>query len=121
VVVGAPVAGGGGGGGAVQAVRRAVSRTEIRTALQDIRLTIENASLASGRMPTPQDTLAMVRQAAPKYAKLIDDGDIVLHNARTREDVWAYEGKPQGQMALVLTSQGIEDMDLATLRQRLGQ
>ncbi len=121
VVVGAPVAGGGGGGGAVSAVRKAVDRTKVRAALTDIRLTIEGYEVSNGKMPTPAETLQMVRQAAPAYAKLIDDGDVVLVAARTRQDVWAYEGKPPGSNYLVLTNQGVEDMDLATLRQRLGQ
>lgn len=118
VVVGG---GGGGSGGAVQAVRKAVDRTQVRAALADMRLAIENYEISNGRMPTPQETLAMVRQSSPKYAKLIDDQAIVLHAARTRQDVWAYEGKPPGSNHLVLTSQGVEEMDGETLRQKLGQ
>lgn len=121
VVVGAPVAGGGGGGGAVSAVRKAVDRTKVRAALSDIRLTIESFEVSNNRMPTPAETLQMVRQAAPQYAKLIDDGEVVLVAARTRQDVWAYEGKPPGGNYLVLTNQGVEEMDAGTLRQRLGQ
>jgi hypothetical protein len=121
VVVNAPAAGGGGGGGAVSAVRKAVDRTKVRAALTDIRLTIEGYEVSNMRMPTPAETLQLVRQAAPQYAKLIDDGDVVLVAARTRQDVWAYEGKPPGNNYLVLTNQGVEDMDGATLRQRLGQ
>lgn len=110
----------GGSGGAVQAVRKAVDRTQVRAALTDLRLNIESYEVSNGRMPTPQETLAMVRQAAPKYAKLIDDGAIVLNAARTRQDVWAYEGKPPGSNHLVLTNQGVEEMDGQTLRQKLG-
>ena len=63
----------------------------------------------------------MVRQAAPNYAKLIDDGgDCAQRPARTRQDVWAYEGKPPGSNYLVLTNQGVEEMDGQTLRQKLG-
>jgi hypothetical protein len=118
VVVGG--GGGGGSGGAVQAVRKAVDRTQVRAALADMRLAIENYEITNGRMPTPQETLAMVRQSSPKYAKLIDDQAIVLHAARTRQDVWAYEGKPPGSNYLVLTNQGVEEMDGQTLRQKLG-
>jgi hypothetical protein len=119
VVVGG--GGGGGSGGAVQAVRKAVDRTQVRAALVDLRLNIESYEVSNGRMPTPKETLAMVRQVAPKYAKLIDDGAIVLNAARTRQDVWAYEGKPPGSNYLVLTNQGVEEMDGQTLRQKLGQ
>jgi hypothetical protein len=120
VVVGGGTVGGGGSGGAVQAVRKAVDRNTLRAALADLKLNIESYEVSNGRMPTPQETLAMVRQAAPKYAKLIDDGDVVLHAARTRQDVWAYEGKPPGSNYLVLTNQGVEEMDGQTLRQKLG-
>jgi hypothetical protein len=122
VVAGAPaVAGGGGGGGTVQAIRGAVGRTVTANDLQQIRTFIENASLASGRMPTPQQTLAALKQEAPKIAELVDDGTIVLHNAKTRESVWAYEKKAYDQGGMVLTNQGVERMDAATLRQRLQQ
>lgn len=115
------VTGGGGGGGAAMAVRKAATRTEVRVALTDIRLTIDTFSLTDGKMPTPKQTLEMVKQAAPKYGKLIEDGDIVIHPARTREDIWAYEGKPTGQRVMVLTSQGVEDLDVLDLKQRLGR
>jgi len=113
--------GGGGGGGTLSAVRKAADRTQVRAALADLRLTIENFEVTNGKMPTPQETLAMVRQAAPKYAKLIDDGDVVLNAARTRESVWAYEGRPPYGTYLVLTNQGVEEMDAQALKQRLGQ
>jgi hypothetical protein len=121
VVVGSGTVPLGGSGGAVQAVRKAVDRTKVRAVLADLRLNIDSFEVANGRMPTPQETLAMVRQANSDYAKLIDDKAIYLHNARTRQDVWAYEGKPPGSTYLVLTSQGVEEMDAETLRQRLGQ
>jgi hypothetical protein len=122
VVVGAPtIAGGGGGGGAVQAVRGAATRAVTQNDLNQIRIYIENASLASGRMPTPQETYAALQQEAPQIAQLINEGAIVLHYARTREDIWAYERKAYDQGGQVLTSQGVAYMDAATLRQRLGQ
>src|SRR5205085_12137155 len=121
VVVGAPVAGGGGGGGAVEAVRGAVARAVTQNDLKNIQIYIENASGASGRMPSPQETLAALQKEDPKTAQLVTEGAIVLHNARTREDVWAYEKKAATEGGLVLTSQGIERMDAAALRQRLGQ
>lgn len=121
VVAGAPLAGGGGGGGAVQAVRGAATRAVSRNDLQNIRIYIENASLASGRMPSPQETLSALRQEAPNIAKQVDEGIIVLHPARSREGIWAYERKAYDQGGLVLTSSGVEQMDATTLRQRLNQ
>jgi len=112
--------GGGGGGGAAGAVRKAADRTQIRFALQDIRLLLNDYSLANDKLPTPQETLALVKQGATKYAKFIEDGDIVINAAKTREDVWAYEAKAPFGKHMVLTAQGIEDMDPEGLRQRLG-
>lgn len=114
------VAGGGGGGGAAGAVRKAADRTKVRAAIADLRLTIDGFSLSEGRMPTPQETYAIVKQAAPAYAKFIEDGQIVLNPAKSREEVWAYEGKPPYGVYMVLTSQGVEDMDAQALRTRLG-
>ena len=45
----------------------------------------------------------------------------MLHNAKTRESIWAYEKKAYDQGGQVLTSQGAAFMDAATLRQRLQQ
>ncbi len=121
VVVGGGGAAGGGGGGAVQAVRGAVQRTVTMNDLNQIRIFIENASLASGRMPSVQETYQALKQEAPNLAKLIDEGTITLHPARTREEVWAYETAALEKGGLMLTSQGVERVDAQTLKQRLGR
>jgi hypothetical protein len=115
--------GGGGGGGAYQAVRTAVKRTVNENELKNLHLFIETASGASGRMPGYQEIMAALQREAPKTAKHIEDGDIVLTGARTREGIWAYTKDPQSVAGehLVLTSSGIERMPPATLRQRLQQ
>ena len=113
--------GGGGGGGAYQAVRTAVRRTVNENELKNLHLFIETASGASGRMPSPQEILAALQREAPKIAKHIQDGDIVLTGATTREGIWAYTKDPQSTAGehLILTSSGIERMQADTLRQRL--
>ena len=58
---------------------------------------------------------------APAIAALVKDGTIVLNPARSREDVWAYEKKAYESRGWVATSQGVETMDAATLKSRLGQ
>jgi hypothetical protein len=88
--------------------------------LNQIRLFIENASGASGQMPDPKLTLAALQQEAPKIAEAVKEGIIVIYNARTREDIWAYEAVALEQGGQVVTSSGIERMDAATLRSRLG-
>ena len=114
-------AGVGGGGGAVQAVRGAVRRTVTMNDLQQIRIFIDNASLASGRMPSTQMTYAALKQEAPNIATLIDEGVLTLNNATTREQVWAYETDALKQGGQVLTGSGVERMDADTLAQRLRQ
>jgi hypothetical protein len=112
--------GGGGSGGAVQAVRGAVTRDELENALKQIQLFIENASAVDGNMPAVQTTYEALKREAPKYAKYIDNQDIVLNPARTRDEVWAWAKLPQGNFA-VLTSSGIERMNQQQLNARLGR
>jgi hypothetical protein len=111
--------GGGGSGGAAQAVRGAVSRTDLENALHQIKIFIENASI-DGTMPTAQTTFDSLSREAPKYAKYVTDKHIVLNNASTREDVWAWAVLPQGNYS-VLTSSGIQRMTQQELNQRLGR
>lgn len=120
--------GGGGGGtnyqsgaGVAQNVRQAPRRIVEMNDLNQIRIYIENASLASGKMPNSNEILAALKQEAPAIYKKINDGDITLHPARTREEVWAYETAALTQGGLVCTSSGVERMDAATLKQRLGR
>jgi hypothetical protein len=121
---GGVVAGGGGGGGsggAAQAIRKAAQRTVTMHDLNSIRIFIENASLASGQMPSVQETYQALQKEAPHLAKLVDEKVLTLHPARTREEVWAYETAALQSGGQVLTSQGVERMDAATLKRRLGQ
>ena len=115
------VAGGGGGGGGVMAGYKAGKRVATQNELHQIHIFIDSASGASGRMPSSQETLAALEKEAPKIAQAVKEGVIVLHPARSREDVWAYEAVALEQGGQVLTSNGIEKMDAATLKRRLGQ
>jgi hypothetical protein len=108
------------GAGVVHNVASAANRLEVKNDLQQMRIFIENASLASGRMPSAQETYQALKKEAPKIAKLIDDRVITLNAARTREEVWAYETAALQSGGQVLTSQGVEQMDAETLKQRLG-
>lgn len=110
------------GAGAVQNVRGAVQRKAVESnQMSQIRLFIDTASGASGKMPSPAETLAALKKEAPSIAALISDGTIVLHPARNRESVWAYEAKALETKGWVATSSGIETMDSATLKARLNQ
>ncbi len=109
------------GAGPIVNAYNAARRIDLTNDLQQIRVSIENASLASGRMPSVQETYQALKQEAPKIAKLIDDKVITLNPARTREEVWAYETAALEQGGLMLTSQGVERVDAQTLKQRLGR
>lgn len=111
---------GGGGGGTVQQVRKAAKRAATMNDMAQLRVFIESASLASGRMPTVQETYQALKQEAPNLAKLIDEQVIVLNPARTREEIWAYEASALTDGGVVLSGSGVERMDAATLKQRLG-
>lgn len=117
---GAALGGGGGGGGVMQTLKTA-KRAATLNELQQIRTFIENASAVSGQMPNPQLTLATLQQEAPKIADAVKEGVIVLHPARTRDEVWAYEAIALEQGGQVVTSSGIERMDAATLKARIGR
>ena len=121
IVANPQAVGGGGGGGAIQAVRGAARRAASQNDLQQIRLIIEDAFNTNGKMPTAQETLTALQQSAPNIAALVKDQTITLNNARTRQDVWAYETAALSNGGLMLTSSGVERVDAATLRQRLGR
>ena len=112
---------GGGGGGGVMSGHKAGRRIVTINDLNSIRLFIDSASLASGQMPSVQETYQALQKEAPHIAKLVDEKVLTLHPASSREDVWAYETAALQTGGQVLTSQGVERMDAATLRQRLGQ
>ena len=119
VVVGG--GGGGGGGGAVMGSVKAAKRTATMNDMAQIRIFIENASATTGKMPTVQETYDALKQEAPTIAKLIDEKVIVLNPARTREEIWAYEASALTNGGVVLSGSGVERMDAAMLKQRLGR
>jgi hypothetical protein len=116
-----PGLGGGGSGGAAQAIRKAAGRAVSQNELNNIRLFIENASLATGQMPSVEEVAAALRKEAPQTYKLVADGAIVLTGIRMREGIWAYTKDPQtpGGEHLVVNQSGVERMAALTLRQHL--
>jgi hypothetical protein len=104
-----------------QTPRSAAKRVATMNDLTQIRIFIENASLASGKMPSVNETYAAVKQAAPTIAQLIDEKVITLHAATNREQVWAYETAAYQVGGMVVTSSGVERMTAAQLQQRLKQ
>jgi hypothetical protein len=108
--------GGGAGFGAAQQTRQAVQRTVTANELKNLQLFIENASLASGKMPTVQEIWAAVQQEDKKLAEFIQDGTIVLTGATTREACWAYQKDADTKGGWILTNSGAERVDAATAK-----
>jgi hypothetical protein len=111
--------GGGPGFGAAQQTRQAVQRTVTANELKNLHLFIENASLATGKMPSVQEIWAAVQQEDKKLAEFLHDGTIVLTGATTREACWAYQKDADTKGGWILTSSGAERVDAATAKQRI--
>jgi hypothetical protein len=100
------------------AVRRVVAMND----MSQLHLFIENASLATGRMPTQQQILAELQRPAPNLYALLNDKSVILTGVRAREGIWAYTQEPQhGGDHIVISSSGVQRMSPQALRQRLQQ
>lgn len=112
---------GGGSGGAAQAVRGAVNRVVTMHEMNELRLFIDQASLASGRMPTPNEIFDAAKQSgARKLTEFLQEGAIVLTGVQTREGIWAYEKDAPTRGGLAVTASGVERLTPDQLRQQMG-
>lgn len=89
--------------------------------MKEVWIFIENASGASGKMPSQALTYQALVKAESKAAPLVKDGSIYLTGATTRESVWAFEMKALTQGGLVATQNGVETLTAAELKKRLGK
>jgi len=112
---------GGGSGGAAQSVRKAVGRAATQNDMQQLHLYIENASAASGRMPTQQQLAADLQKEAPNLYKLWADKVIDVTKMPQRESIWAFTVEPVSTAGyhLLISNNGVERMDTQTLTQKL--
>jgi hypothetical protein len=117
-----PGLGGGGSGGAAQAVRKAAMSAVTRNDMHDLHILIENASGATGQMPSTQEITAHLQQARSPALKKIQEGAIVLTGTRSRENIWAYTKEAQNNGAhFIISSSGIENISAQELTRRLDQ
>lgn len=91
----------------------AAARKVSKDDMKEVWIFIENASLASGKMPSPEVTYAALIQAESPAAGLVKDGSIVLTGARQREAIWAYEKNAPKQGGWVATQNGAEQLTAA--------
>lgn len=89
--------------------------------MEDVRLLIDTASGASGRMPTPQQVAAFLQQGGSPAFELVQKKAITLTGATTREGVWAYETAAVQRGGLAASANGTETLTAAELRRRLGR
>ncbi|HEX4612659.1 MAG TPA: hypothetical protein VH092_30975 [Urbifossiella sp.] len=100
----------------------AVAANVTRQDLEEIRIFIDNASGVSGQLPTPQQTLAALKQAgSPQTVDLVEKKAITLTGARAREGIWAYETAALQRGGLVCGSNGTETLTADALRRQLGR
>lgn len=112
--------GGGGSGGAAQAVRGAVARIVDQKEMQDLYLYVNTYSLSSGQMPSAQEIFAAAQESgSTKLTEQIQNGDIILTNARSRESIWAYTKDPQNGQHIAISAPGVERLTQDELQRRL--
>ena len=89
--------------------------------MEDIRIYIDNASAASGRMPSPQMVADALQHSGSPVAEMVKNKLIIISPARSREDVWAYEAKSLEQGGFLVGTNGVEDVSAAEAKRRLGK
>jgi hypothetical protein len=89
--------------------------------MKEVWIFIENASGASGKMPSQLLTYQALIAAESKAAPLVKDGSIYLTGSATRESIWAFETKALTSGGLVCSQNGVETLTAAELRKRLGR
>ncbi len=89
--------------------------------LEDIRLYVDTASAASGRMPAPQQVMAALIDSGSPVGEMVKKKLIVIHPARTRDDIWAYEATALEKGGWVASANGVDQMSAADLKKRLGR
>jgi hypothetical protein len=90
--------------------------------MKEVWIFIENASLASGKMPPPVLTYSALVEAKAKAAPLVKAGSIYLTGSPHRESIWAFDFRAfsRGEPVLVATQNGVETLTVEQLKARLG-
>jgi hypothetical protein len=89
--------------------------------MRDLQIFIHDASLVSGKMPSPSDIFAALVAAGSPAAEHVKSGAIILTGATERESVWAYETRALTQGGLIVCQNGVETLTTAELKQRIGK
>jgi hypothetical protein len=97
------------------------TKTVTMADMREVWVYIDNASGASGKMPTQLMIYQALIVAKSPAAELVKDGAIYLTGATQRESVWAYETQALTSGGLVVSQNGVETLTAAQLRARLGK
>ena len=89
--------------------------------MKEVWVFIENASGASGKMPTQLEIYQALVAASFTSGALVKDGSIYLTGATKRESIWAFETKALTSGGLVCSQNGVETLTAAELKKRLGK
>jgi type V secretory pathway adhesin AidA len=96
-------------------VNAAVSEADMK----DVWVYIENASGASGSMPSPGSIQEALELAGSPAAKLVKDRAIVLTGATMRDSIWAHEAAALTKGGLAASQNGVERLTADELARRL--
>ena len=86
--------------------------------LADLRIFLEGASTANGRLPG-KEVLPEIAKASPNLGKSIEAGTCIINWGGSREGVWAYDKSALQSGGMVLLNDGVQRMTAAALKQRL--
>lgn len=101
--------------------RGAAARVVAMADMRDLQIFIDNASGATGRMPSGAEIMAALIEAKSPVAGLVKDGAVILTGAKQRESVWAYESRAYLSGGLVVSQNGVERLTAEELKARLGK
>jgi hypothetical protein len=87
--------------------------------MTEVWIFIENYSLAKGKMPPPEWTLAALIEAKSPAADLVRGGYILLTGKSSRESVWAFERNAPAQGGWVAGHNGPEQLTAAEFARRI--
>jgi hypothetical protein len=86
--------------------------------MNDVWIFMENYSLASGKMPGPDEVYAALIKADSPAAALVKDGSIALSGARSREGIWAFEKNAPTNGGWIASQNGPEQVTAAEFARR---
>lgn len=91
--------------------------------LKNLQIYMEYASGVSGKLPDKETIIKSLKmeKGAAKLVTAIEDGSLILTGNTERESIWAYEKKATTSGGYVLSNNGIENLNAADAKKRIGK